>query len=1041
MNQKNLPMVALRACDVAIVGAAGRFPGADSVDALWQILLTGREPYRILTPEQLSAAGHGDLARMARYVPQARIPEHYDCFDAAFFGYSPREAAFMDPQQRLLLECAWHVFENAGHPPGDCDGLRTAVFASVGANGYSALHALPQALAGNADMLDCIVGNDKDYCASRLAYKLNLSGAAISVQTACSSSLVAVHLAVQALLNHEADRALVAAASLSVPTEVGYLAEESGIRSPDGHCRPFDANSNGTVFASGVAGVLLRRLDDAIASGDSILAVIRATAINNDGSARVGFTAPGLQGQVDVISEALQVAQVDAADLAYVECHGTGTRLGDPIEVGALDQAWRANSTHDLPPRHCLVGSVKSNIGHLDTVAGLAGLIKTAYCLHHGEIPPTLHYASPNPEIGLARTPFQVADQRQPWPAHRKRLAGVSAFGFGGTNAHAVLEAAPAAPAAPAASEAASARNWHCLVLSAADEPALQRQASALADWIENHPGADLADIGYTLQVGRRALPWRGALLARDAMQAVAGLRRITGVQSQSVTSPLWLFPGQGAHYPGMASALYAAEPAFRDALSRMLLMLPKNAPVDAIRGLLLDAGGAQIDDTAIVQPALFIYEVALGQTLLALGLVPSALLGHSLGELSAACLAGVFELEQACSLVCLRGALMADLPPGGMVLVHCDAESVQARLAVEHPALDLAVVNSPACCVVGGPRDAIDAFTRAADALGWQSRQLRTSHAFHTRMMDPALSRYRQAIRERVLSEPRWPLLSGQDGQRLSGERAMDPEYWVQQLRHTVRFDQALASTWPSAVVEVGPVGGLLAFARDAGRMPAVMLSIGGSRHQDASARHGCLVQGIARLWQAGDAVDWLAFNQPWLPRRRVALPPYPFTRERHWLPSSLPVLQALRKGNATLAPIQTPAGNTIAAGPPAINAGIAYQPRPALETPYVAPNPGMEQRMAGAWQDLLFIADVGRHDDFFALGGNSILALRLCQQGRECGWTLTPQQVFQHRDIAALCAVQGATADTPVAQVMDDVDPQDLQALMHMLDRQEAR
>jgi acyl transferase domain-containing protein len=721
----------------------------------------------------------------------------------------------------------------------------------------------------------------------------------------------------------------VAAASLSVPTEAGYLAEECGIRSPDGHCRPFDANSNGTVFASGVAGVLLRRLDDAIASGDSILAVIRATAINNDGNARVGFTAPGLQGQVDVISEALQVAQVDAADLAYVECHGTGTRLGDPIEIGALDQAWRANSTHDLPPRHCLVGSVKSNIGHLDTVAGLAGLIKTACCLHHGEIPPTLHYASPNPEIGLARTPFHVADQRQTWPANRKRLAGVSAFGFGGTNAHAVLEAAPAA------SETACARSWHCLVLSAADEPALQRQAGALADWIEKDPGADLADIGYTLQVGRRALAWRGVLLASDATQAVAGLRRITGVQSQATTSPLWLFPGQGAHYPGMASALYAAEPAFRDALSRMLLMLPKNAPVDTIRGLLLDPGGAQIDDTAIVQPALFIYEVALGQTLLALGLVPSALLGHSLGELSAACLAGVFEPAQACSLVCLRGALMADLPPGSMVLVHCDAESVGARLSAGHPALDLAVVNSPACCVVGGPRDAIDAFASAAQALGWQPRQLRTSHAFHTRMMDPALARYRQAIRERVLSQPRWPLLSGQDGQWLSGERAIDPEYWVQQLRQPVRFDQALASTMPTAVVEVGPGGGLLAFARDTSRMPAVMLSIGGNRYQDASTQHGHFVQGIARLWQAGDAVDWLAFNQPWLPRRRVGLPPYPFARERHWLPSSLPALQALREGNATLAPIQTPAGSTIPAGPLASHAQLASQPRPALETP----------------------------------------------------------------------------------------------------------
>ncbi|EHP40574.1 polyketide synthase [Cupriavidus basilensis OR16] len=738
-----------------------------------------------------------------------------------------------------------------------------------------------------------------------------------------------------------------------------------------------------------------------------------------------------------MINEALQVAQVDTVDLAYVECHGTGTRLGDPIEINALDQAVRANSAKALPPRHCLIGSIKSNIGHLDTVAGLAGLIKTAYCLNRGEIPPTLHFEAPNSEIGLAKTPFAVVTRRQPWPARRKRLAGVSAFGFGGTNAHVVLEAGPATPAV------GPARSYHCLVLSAADESALQRQADALADWIDGDPMANLADIAYTLQVGRQALPWRGVLLAQDPAQAAVGLRQIRRMQSSARPASLWLFPGQGAQYPGMAAALHASEPAFRDALEQILQRFPEDAPIHAIRGLLLDVGGEQIDDTAIVQPALFAYEVALGQTLLALGMAPVAMLGHSLGELSAACLAGVFELPQACKLVCLRGALMAEGALGGMALVHTDPAPVEALLAGGHPALDLAVVNSPKCCVIGGPLDALGSFMSAAEALGWQPRRLRTSHAFHTRMMEPALARYRQAVGELELHAPNLPLLSGQDGQWLADQRAVDPEYWVQQLRSAVRFDHAWARlrlSMPAAAIEVGPAGGLLTFGRDAGCHPSVMLSVGGDRHQDASNHHGNYLFAIARLWQAGDVVDWQVFNQSWMPRTRVTLPPYPFARERHWLPSSLPLLQALRQGEAT--PILEPvaASNACSAKAPVGRERITLQQRPALDTPFAAPTPGQEQVMARLWQDLLFIAGIGRHDDFFALGGNSILALRLCQQVRDQGWTLTPQQVFQQRDIAALCAALAAPPEPAAPSATADVDPQDLQALMHILDRQES-
>ncbi|MCW5258060.1 acyltransferase domain-containing protein [Verminephrobacter aporrectodeae subsp. tuberculatae] len=1023
-----------RNTDIAIIGAAGRFPGAESVDALWQVLLSGQEPFVLLDDAQLEAVGHGELARSPRYVRQARIPTHYDCFDAAFFGYSPREAAFMDPQQRLLLECAWHVFEHAGHVPEDADGMRTTVFASVGMNGYSALHALPQALAGNADMFDCIIGNDKDYSATRIAYKLNLGGAAVNVQTACSSSLVAVHLAVQSLLGFEADRALVAAATLSVPAEAGYLAEESGIRSPDGHCRPFDAMSNGTVFGSGVAAVLLRRLDDAIATGDRILAVIRSSAANNDAGSRVGFTAPGLRGQVEVISEALQVARADAAELSYVECHGTGTHLGDPIEVAALDQAIRANSANELPPHHCLIGSIKGNIGHLDTVAGLAGLIKTALCLQQKEIPATLHFSRPNPQIHIESTPFKVADRCQPWPADRPLLAGVSAFGFGGTNAHLILAGAPQPlPTGPV-------REWHCLPLSAADEIALERQAAALADWIEQHPDIALADIGYTLQVGRSALPWRAIALAGDRAEAIAAFRGMRAIQSRPSAGTLWIFPGQGTQYPGMAAAHYDAEPLFRDALDEVLDQLPKTTDLDTIRALLLNGNYSAGDDTAIVQPALFSYQVALGRTLLALGMTPSSLLGHSLGELSAACLAGVFQLREAAELVCTRGTLMAETEKGSMAVLQTDVGNVRVLLSERYPQLDLAVVNSPTCCVVGGPPASVDKLLADAFASNWQPRRLRTSHAFHTRMMDPVLERFRRLLQGLSPAAPRWPLLSGQDGQWLSPERATDPEYWVQQLRDPVRFDAAWKRISPFAhtLLEVGPPGGLLTFAHDAGCRGATMMTLSGDRHQHQPARQARFLHTLLRLWQQGEALDWGAFNQHWLPRRKVSLPPYPFARERHWLPSSLPLLQAVQQGQVDSLPVFSPARPQTNTSAPLNQAGIQLQARPRLDTPYTAPASELEREMTSIWQSLLFIAEIGRHDDFFALGGNSILALRLCQQVRSLGWVLTPQQVFQQRDIASLCANLSVplAEPEPTSTVAVDLAPEDTESLLQLLD-----
>ncbi|RKG52246.1 polyketide synthase [Corallococcus sp. AB011P] len=657
---------------IAIVGMSGRFPGAPSVEALWHNVRDGVESFVALDDRDLETAGVDPaLSSRPGYVRAAYPLEGVDRFDAAFFGLSPRAAEILDPQHRLFLECAWEALEHAGY---DAESWPKAValFAGTGAPAYLYSQLIPQReLLGTVGTYQVGISNEKDFLPTRVAHKLGLRGPCIAVQTACSSSLVAVHLACQSLLSGESSLALAGGVSLSLPQRAGYLAQEGDILSPDGHCRAFDARAQGTVRGSGAGIVVLKRLTDALAQGDTIHAVIRGSAVNNDGAGRAGYTAPGAEGQAAVISEALGVAGVKPGDIQYIEAHGTATPLGDPIEVSALNQAFRSRAN---APGTIALGSLKTNIGHLDTAAGVAGLIKVVMALRHQQLPPSLHFERPNPAIDFAAGPFFVNNTLRPWESRgAPRRAGVSSFGIGGTNAHVILEEAPSIETAP------STRASHLLLLSARSEAALDAATEQLASHLSQHPDLELADVAYTLMLGRRRFEHRRAIVCRDGEDARQVLtsrdesRLLTQHETAVERQTAFLFPGQGAQFAGMARGLHEQLPVFRKHLDACCDLLLPTLKLD-LRQLLLARDGdveadRQLRRTALTQPALFVVSYALARTWMAWGVKPRAMLGHSVGEYVAACLAGVLKLEDALSLIAARGALIEQLPPRGHAL------------------------------------------------------------------------------------------------------------------------------------------------------------------------------------------------------------------------------------------------------------------------------------------------------------------------------------------------------------------------------------
>ncbi|WP_459870795.1 type I polyketide synthase [Endothiovibrio diazotrophicus] len=864
--------------DIAVIGMAGRFPKAPDLEAFWRNLREGVECVQFFSPEELAEAGVDPaLAGAPEFVNARAVLEQADWFDAGFFGMTPKEAELTDPQQRLFLECAWQALEDAGCDPQREAGL-VGVFAGADVNGYTLRN-----LAFSGAGLQALIGNDKDYLATRVCYKLDLHGPGVSVQTACSTSLVAVQMAAQALLGYQCDVALAGGVGVAFPQKGGYLYQDGGILSPDGHCRPFDAEAAGTVGGDGVGAVVLKRLDEALRDGDPIHAVIKGAAINNDGAVKVGFTAPGVQGQTEVISLALAAAGVEPDSIGYVETHGTGTALGDPIEVSALSQVFRARTERK---QFCAIGSLKSNVGHMNSAAGVGSLIKTILALRHRQIPPSLHYEAPNPRIDFAASPFYVNTALRDWPrGETPRRAGVSSFGIGGTNAHVVLEEAPQRGGA------AANREWQLLTLSARSQEALENACGRLAAHLENHPEQPLAEVAYTLQAGRRRFAHRRWLVCREHGEALEGLR---GADARSVSALVnepgeaevaFLFPGQGAQSVNMARDLYAGEPRFREELNRCLDGFAAETGRDLPALLYPPAGGeaaaaAELEQTALTQPLLFAVEYALARLWQSWGVEPAALLGHSLGEYTAACLAGVFTLEEGLKLVAARGRLMQAMEPGAMLSVPLSEVELRGRF----PEMELAAVNAPARCVLTGSFDAVAAVERQLEAEGVASKRLHTSHAFHSALMEPMLDQFRAVVAGVALAAPRIPMISNVTGSWLSDAEATSPDYWVRHARMAVRFSDGLgelAAAPQRVFLEVGPGGTLAALAgQRPGEQLAVVTSLPGPREERPATPF--LLDAVGRLDALGVAVDWAAFHGG-EPPRKVSLPTYPFERERY--------------------------------------------------------------------------------------------------------------------------------------------------------------
>ncbi|HSK80544.1 MAG TPA: SDR family NAD(P)-dependent oxidoreductase, partial [Thermoanaerobaculia bacterium] len=864
--------------DVAVIGMAGRFPGAHDLRAFWENLAAGVESITFFTDEELRAAGvpASDLADPG-YVRARGIVRDVDRFDASFFGYSPREAEVIDPQQRLFLECAWEAFEEAGYDPALYPG-DVGVYAGVGMNTY-VFNLLP-----DPEILDSVgnfqitISNDKDFLASRVSYKLGLRGPSLSVQTACSTSLVAVHLACRSLLSGECDAALAGGVSIRIPQEMGHHYREGAVFSPDGHCRAFDFRAGGFVGGNGAGIVLLKRLSDALRDGDTVRAVIKGSAVNNDGSVKVGYTAPAVEGQARVIAQALAAAGVEPETVSYIEAHGTGTDLGDPVEIAALTRAFGPGAARGS----CAVGSVKTNIGHLDSAAGVAGLIKAVLALEHREIPPSLHFESPNPKLELPESPFFIAARRTPWEARGgPRRAGVSSMGIGGTNAHVVLEEAP--PREPAA----PGRAWQLLPLSARSEAALDAARARLAERLPELADADLADAAWTLQAGRRRFEHRAFVLGRDVEEAVRALETELLPGSGEAGSVAFLFSGQGSQYPGMAAELYRSETTFREEVDRACDILSPWLGLD-LRNLLFAEGEAgRLSETEITQPALFVIEHALARLWMSWGIRPAALLGHSIGEYVAACLSGVFSLEDALALVAERGRLMGAMAPGAMLSVPLPEAEVLPLLP---PGLSVAAVNTPARTVVAGPEPAVEELARALDAQGVKHRRLHTSHAFHSELMEPAVEPFLAALKRVRFHAPQIPFVSNVTGTWIKAEEATDPEYWARHLRGTVRFADGIATllTEPGrALLEIGPGNSLATLAREAGA-PIALASL--PHPSDRRPEVPFLLATLGRLWTAGIEVGWSAFHAGET-RRRIPLPTYPFERRRYWIEGAGPL------------------------------------------------------------------------------------------------------------------------------------------------------
>ncbi|AVP97157.1 hypothetical protein C7S18_08100 [Ahniella affigens] len=869
---------------IAIVGLAGRFAGSDDIDAFWNNLCAGRSGLRQFSREELSARGvPSEQLDHPDFVAAGAQFDGIDLFDAAFFDYAPREAEVCGPQQRQLLECVHRALEDAGCAPDKLQG-RVGTFVGVGQSNYLTVNlGTHPELAQTVGARTVQFGNDNTFAATQIAYRLDLRGPAMGVATACSTSLVAVHLACRSLLEGECDAAIAGGAQISIEHDCGYQYYEGGIHSPDGHCRTFDADAQGTVSGNGAAAVVLRRLSDAIADGDRIYAVLRGSALSNDGNDKVGYAAPSVSGQAYAIARAQALAGVHPDQVGYVEAHGTATPLGDPIEIAGLTQAFRLRTQRR---QYCAIGSLKSNLGHMGAAAGVGALIKTALAVHHGKIPASLDFKNPNPALALEQSPFFVNTSLCDWsdPLER-RIAGVSSFGMGGTNAHAVLAGLQTPAATP------PLRTSQPILLSAKSESALHELQRRLAGYALQHPDGCLADLAYSLAVGRRDWSWRRALVVDSPDALIDACQRPAGAKALGALPVVFMFPGQGAQHPGMAAQTYQNEPAFRDALDRCAEILNLHG-IDLKRWLRSDVDRNDLDQTAIAQPVLFAVSYAYAQFWMSVGITPSAMIGHSLGEYVAATLAGVFDLDAALSLVVQRGALMQRMAPGAMLAVAASVSELRDVLAED---CELAAVNAERSAVLSGTKERLQAAANALEARGIACRWLAAQHAFHSSSMRPMLAAFRVEVEKAAPRAPTLRLWSNVTGEPLTAEQAMDPDYWVKQVQHTVRFADGIESLRREdrcLFLEVGPGQVLTRLLKQF--VPAIVESAPSAPHAGSAADDSAtLLAALAKLWESGYTLRYRALFSAQR-RLKLAIPGHPLELRRFWIEPRLDAIGA---------------------------------------------------------------------------------------------------------------------------------------------------
>jgi phthiocerol/phenolphthiocerol synthesis type-I polyketide synthase E len=869
---------------IAIVGMAGRFPGQRGLDGFWQNIREGVETLEAFSDSDLDAARVPEAQRLnPAYVRKGAVLTACDEFDAAFFGYSPREAQIIDPQHRIFLECAWEALEHAGYAGETIAQKTIGVYGGSSSNTYLTEQILLNpAISELMGRYQLMISNERDYLCSRVSYKLGLRGPSMSIQTACSSSLVAVVLACRALVQGECDMALAGGVSLFFPRRGGYLYQEGMIFSPDGHCRPFDENAKGTRMCEGAGIVVLKRLSEALADRDTIHSIILGSAVNNDGAGKVGFTAPGIDGQAEVVVSAQTQAGIDPRTIGYLEAHGIGMQLGDPIEIAALTKAFRA-STSDTG--FCRLGSLKGNFGHLDVAAGIGSLLKTTLALQNREIPPLVNFRTPNPQLALEQSPFVASAESAAWTTDgTPRRAGVSSFGLGGTNAHVILEEGPAITPE-------NSSGPHLFVISAKTPEALTQTSANLADYLDANKEVSLADVEWTLQVGRQAFAHRRAIVARNTSETVERLRQpeylphSTGFHEGEARSVVFMFGGQGSQHAGMGADLYDTETVYREAINRCATLLDPHLGADIRKVIFAGQNDATINETRFAQPALFATEYALASLWMSWGILPSAMFGHSIGEYVAAHLAGVLSLEDAIAVVATRGRLMQALPAGSMATVHCAAGELRRFL---NPGVEIAGSDAPGLCTVSGPTAQVAEVLKRLETNGIEAVRLPTSHAFHSAMMEPAIASFTQALQRIEFNPPKIPYISGVTGTWLTPEQATSAAYYGIHMRKPVLFEtgtRTLAADPTAIFLEVGPGVALTSLAGltlGKERAKYVISSLPHSRVNKPNSE--AILEAAGQLWLAGAKLDWggvHARSQP----RRIPLPTYPFERKRHWV------------------------------------------------------------------------------------------------------------------------------------------------------------